>query len=138
YDTVNSPQLENMTLTQLSKYKLIVWPGGDSLVQNSNLDKATKQRVHDAVVKNGVSYVGFCAGTFIAVAPSQPAQGGWGLGIVTAAYVPVYPAVPNPSESTAAMVWTTYANGTKRDLVWWDGPVAPNLSNGIISKYPSG
>lgn len=139
--TVNESQLAALSASDLAQFKLIVWPGGDSTTQNNALDAATRERVREAVTISGVNFAGFCAGAFIAVGPT-PAAGGtpaWGLSIIDADYVEAYsPNGPGAPLPVAAMVEIAFANGTSRDIVWWDGPYLPVIPSGVIAKYPDG
>ena len=141
YQAVTSLQLEAMSASDLAGYKLIVWPGGDSIVQNDNLAPHTRERVREAVVNSGVNFVGFCAGAFIAVGPPPPPGGTpyWGLSIANYNYLTVfYPNGPGTTLPVASMEMISFANGTSRDLVWWDGPFLPAVSSGVLAKYPDG
>ena len=66
YDTANSEQLNAMSQTTLESYKIIVWPGGNSIDMGKALTSATTAKVKRAVTEGGVSYIGFCAGAFMA------------------------------------------------------------------------
>lgn len=125
----------------MSQYQLIIWPGGDSIIQQNNLDPNTRERVREAVVNSGVSFAGFCAGAFIAVGPKPPAGGtpAWGLSIANYNYVTEYlPLGAGQTQPIAAMVLLSFADGTSRDIVWWDSPFLPTIAGGTISKYPDG
>lgn len=39
--------------------------------------------------------------------------------------------------SLVDMVWTTFADGSRRDLVYWEGPYIRNFGS-VIAKYPNG
>jgi hypothetical protein len=138
---VTSAQLEAMTASQLASYPLIIWPGGDSSTMSASLDAGTRERVREAVVNAGVNFVGFCAGAWIAIGPDLDPEGQpyWGLAIAPYAYVTeYYPDGPGTTEPVAAMVMSSFGDGTSRDLVWWGGPFLPTIPNAVVSKYPDG
>src|SRR3989338_8317087 len=64
YQLVNSSVLNNMSLSTLKTYGMILIPGGNSNTINNALTKSTKIRVSQAVRDGGVSYLGICAGAF--------------------------------------------------------------------------
>lgn len=137
YQVVTSAQLETMSVTDIAQYRLIIWPGGDSNVMTSGLTAATRGRVRSAVVNYGVNYVGFCAGAWMAVGPTPSASGPiWGLSIEPGDYLKIYH--PNGTLPTAAMVKTTFASGSTRDLVWWGGPYLWSTAGTVIARYPDG
>lgn len=138
YDTVSSSELDAMSVEQLADYGVIVWPGGFAGQMSSSLDTATRGRIRQAVREKGVSFVGICAGAFIAVSPS--AKGGdagpdWGFALVDEETMPYYHL--EDEGTTEAMVTVEMAGGQKRDLVWWGGPYLPEKSfpNGTVARY---
>jgi glutamine amidotransferase-like uncharacterized protein len=108
---------------------------------SSSLRTSTRERIRKAVVENGVSYVGICAGAFIAVSP--PAKEGatgpaWGLSLVTnpmdpTDLLPYYHLEEEGIED--AMVDVQLYDGTTRSLVWWGGPYLPEFPKGVIARY---
>jgi hypothetical protein len=136
YQTATSDQLNAMSLSQLSSFTIIVWPGGDSNQMDASLTSTTKSRVRQAV-QSGVNYVGFCAGAWMAVGPAPGASNsGWGFSLVTGDYLKEY--APGGQYPVSAIVPVTFATGQTRDLVWWDGPYLPTLAGSVIARYPGG
>jgi hypothetical protein len=145
YDAVSSAQLNAKTLDELSQYGTIVWPGGYGNVQTSSLTSATRTKLRQVVQERGVSWIGFCAGAFVAVAPAPPAGRDpvYGFGIVNAPVMGYYfledEFVKQGKESQDwAMTMETFADGSKRDLLWYGGPVTPSGANTVVAKYPNG
>jgi glutamine amidotransferase-like uncharacterized protein len=138
YRTVNSAELNAMSLDEIASYGVIVWPGGSGGTQASSLTFATRARLREAVQVRGVSWIGFCAGAFVAVAP-KPSPGqdvSYGIGIVDG---PVLDYYYLEYEGTAiAMTLEKFADGSTRDLLWYGGPVTPNLPGSVVAKYPTG
>lgn len=145
YDLVSSSELNSMTLDEISQYGTIIWPGGYGNVQTNSLTSATRTKLRQAVQERGVSWIGFCAGAFVAVAPA-PAPGEdpvYGFGIVNAPQLEYYyleeEFVRQGRESQDwAMTMEAFADGSKRDLLWYGGPVTPSGPNTIVAKYPNG
>lgn len=138
YRVATSSTLEAMSSDSFRNYRLLVWPGGDSNVMTKGLSATTRGKIRNAVLVNGLNYVGFCAGAWMAVGP-PPWRGGspiWGLSIVNGNYLKQY--FPEGVTSVAAMVATTFPDGSTRDLVWWGGPYLPSQTGSVIAKYPNG
>lgn len=128
----------SMSLAALTKYSIIIFPGGDSNVMDAALTGATKLKVKQAVVTYGVNYTGFCAGAWMAVGPSQAitATPYWGFGFIAGPYLKQY--YPNGQNPESAMISTKFASGETRQIVWWRGPILPELSGGVTARYPDG
>jgi glutamine amidotransferase-like uncharacterized protein len=138
FKEVNSAELDAMTVDDISKFGLIIWPGGLGGTQTSSLSSQTQANLRAAVQDKGVSFLGFCAGSFVAVAP-KPEKGkdaSYGLGIVNGTELDYYYLEHEGEE--ADMVMASFADGSKRDLVWYGGPVTPNFPEGVVAKYPNG
>ena len=137
YSAVSSAQIDAMTDAQFATYGMFVWPGGSGSQQLSSLTDAARTRIRNAVVDTGLGFVGFCAGAFLAVSPA-PASGqapSW-LSLIPQNYLNYY--YLENQGVTAAMTLETFADGTQHDLVWYGGPVTPNIAGGIVAKYPTG
>lgn len=137
YTLVNESDLNSMTLEELTQFGLLLFPGGAGGTMGSVTSSATHARLREAVQIRGVSYLGFCAGSFVAAAPA-PASGkdvSYGFGVIDAPVMDYY-SLENTTDF--AMTMETFADGTKRDLVWYGGPVTPNVAGGVIAKYPDG
>ena len=84
YQEVTSAQLDAMAVTDLAKFGMLVFPGGEGGTEAGSVSAQTHANLRAAVQQYGVSYIGFCAGSFIAVAPA-PAAGqdvSYGFGVV--------------------------------------------------------
>jgi glutamine amidotransferase-like uncharacterized protein len=138
YDEVSSAELESMTEEELASYALILWPGGAGGTQAGSLSGAARIRVREAVQKSGVSWLGFCAGAFVAVGP-RPAAGSnpsYGLGILEGDYLDYY--YLENQGVTAALTEYSFADGSSRDVLWYGGPVTPEIAGGVVARYPDG
>jgi len=136
YRLVTSAELNAMTLDELAGFGAIAWPGGYAGYQSESLTGETRQRIRQAVRERGVGFVGFCAGTFIAVTPEgkdgQAPDYGFSL-IGSGDLLPYYYLEDEGTDT--AMVQGKFADGTTRDLVWWGGPVVPAFPGGVIARY---
>src|ERR1041385_7497967 len=65
YATVNSRQLNGMSVSQLTAYRLLIIPGGNYLTMGNNLTHGATTNVHDAI-QGGLNYLGVCAGGLLA------------------------------------------------------------------------
>lgn len=141
YQTVSSSELDSMSLEELTSYGMIIWPGGYAGQMSSSLQEATRNKIRRAVTEYGVSYVGICAGAFIAVsAPAKTGAAGpsWGLNILTDSKDPtnLLPYYHLEDEGTEdAMVDLKMADGKTRSLVWWGGPYLPEVPKGVVARY---
>ena len=138
YQEVNSAQLDAMSVDEIAKFGLMIFPGGAGGTMAAGVSAATHANLREAVQVRGVSYIGFCAGSFVAVAPA-PAAGqdvSYGFGVVAGPELGYY--MLENQGVTAAMTLESFADGTTRDLVWYGGPITPNSPKGVIAKYPTG
>ena len=125
YDTANSAQMNAMTKATLLTYRLIVWPGGNSITMGASLTTYATSVVRQAVVA-GVSYLGFCAGAFMAESSNL-----YNVFHLAPTWFDFY------RQGATDMVTTTFADGAKRSLVYWDGPHLKGFGT-VIAKYPNG
>lgn len=143
FDEVSSSELNAMSAEEMARYGTFVWPGGLGGTQSSSLSRVTKDNIRKAVRELGTSYIGFCAGAFVAVAPT-PAEGkspSYGISIVDGPELPYYyleAEMERNGETDIAMTMETFADGTTRDLVWYGGPVVTSDAHSVIAKYPNG
>jgi glutamine amidotransferase-like uncharacterized protein len=65
YVTANSWDLNRMSASQLTRFRLLVVPGGNFISIGKGLMSSTTANIHSAV-QGGVNYLGICAGAFLA------------------------------------------------------------------------
>ena len=138
YLEVSSADLNSMSLDELADFGVLVFPGGYGGQQSSSLTSATRERIRQAVQQRGVGYTGFCAGSFIAVAPA-PSPGGdvsYGIGVVDGPVLDYY--YLENQGVTADMTLLTFADGTTRDVLWYGGPITPAGDGDVVARYPNG
>jgi glutamine amidotransferase-like uncharacterized protein len=136
YEEVNSAQLDAMGADDMAKFGVIFIPGGTGSTEAQSVSSTTHANLRTAVQSLGVSYVGFCAGAFVAVAPAPTAGGdvSYGFGVVNGPLENEY-AGPG-TNADYEEVSLSFATGTSEDILWYGGPITPNT--GVIAKYPTG
>jgi glutamine amidotransferase-like uncharacterized protein len=118
YRVVTSSELNALSSEELKEFGTIIWPGGYAGQMSRSLTKDTRDRLSAAVRVDGVSFVGFCAGAFIAVSPDTD----WGLSVIQSETLPYYHL---EDEGVAyAMVELAGWDGPplSRSVLWWGGP----------------
>ena len=139
YTSVSSAQLDAMTVDDIAKYGMIIVPGGAGGTEAGGVSAQTHANLRTAVQQRGVSYLGFCAGAFVAVAPT-PAAGqdvSYGFGVLNGPILN-YPTEADLQNVTMAMTLASFPDGTHRDILWYGGPTTPNIPGGVVAKYPDG
>lgn len=138
YDLVNSSKLDAMTLDQMASYGLMIFPGGYGNQITAGVSAATGIRVRQAVRDRGVSFLGICAGAWVAVGPESSTDqiASYGFAVAQGRFLDEY--LPGGFEPTAAMVDVSFADQSHRSLVWWGGPITPNWENGVVARYTTG
>lgn len=132
YRTVSSDELNNMTEEELKNFGVIVWPGGKAKRMADSLTPEARERIRKAVVEEGVGFVGFCAGAFIA--GTYPWNPTWGLEFSSIDFPYYY---KNDEGYEATMEKVTFSDGSVRDLVWIGGPHLADFGN-PVAKYQDG
>ena len=138
YEEVDSKGLDEMPLDQLTSFGALVVPGGYAPTITASLSAQTHAKLREAVQVRGMSYLGFCAGAWLAVAPA-PAAGqdvAYGVGLVDG---PVLQ--ENYLEKQGLefkIVQAEFPGGAKRDLLWYGGPITPEAPGGVVARYPDG
>jgi hypothetical protein len=127
--SVTSEELNQMSLDDLSKFGTIAWPGGYAGKMSDSLTQQTRDNIQRAVQERGVSFVGICAGAFIAVSPDTK----WGFSLVKSETLPYYHLEDEGTDD--AMVGVSMIQGGDRQLVWWGGPSLPEWQGGVIARY---
>lgn len=134
--TVNSEELDRMTLDELANYGVILWPGGYATEMSDSLRAITRENIRKAVSERGVGFAGYCAGAFIAVSPpAKQGQDGpdWGFALIQGETLPYYHLEDEGVDD--AIVKVGLAGGSQRDLIWWGGPYFPEYQHGVIARY---
>ena len=129
YSTVRSGQLNGMSESQLRSYHLLIVPGGNFIDIGNSLAPATTANIRKSV-KNGLNYLGICAGAFFA------GNSGYnGLNLTSGVRFSFYAAESRGIRKTAVAI--TGAEGQTLDQYWEDGPQLTGWGE-VVGKYPDG
>jgi glutamine amidotransferase-like uncharacterized protein len=131
YATATSSQLKALTVSQLSSYKLFLMPGGDAITITANLSPATVINIHNAIVNNGVHYLGICAGAFFADDSGVYDYLKLTPGVWFNYYSDEFKGID------IAAVEITAPDGTQLDQYWQNGPDLTGWGE-VVGKYPDG
>jgi glutamine amidotransferase-like uncharacterized protein len=137
YTEVTSAQVNALTADQLAQFTLMVWPGGSGSQMLNSINDAARTRLMNAVRQQGVSYLGFCAGAFLAVSPAP--SGTNAPAYFSMIQLPILDYYYLENQGTGdALTLESFADGRQREILWAGGPVTPSISGGVIAKYPTG
>jgi hypothetical protein len=132
YATATSSQLNGMSESQIKAYKMFLMPGGDAITISKNLAKTAIVNLHNAIVNDGMHYLGICAGSFFA--------GDSGLydylkltppGVWFNFYADEFKGI------TKAALEIKGANGITLDQYWQNGPQLSGWGQ-VVGRYPDG
>jgi len=127
YATVNSRQLNDMSESQLSTYRLIIIPGGNFIEMGDGLASNTVINIHNAV-QGGLNYLGICAGGFLAGDASYKS-----LNLTSGVRFDFYAAVNRGIHKAAVAIEGV---GTPPlEQYWEDGPQFAGWGE-VVGKYP--
>ena len=130
YSTANSSQLNEMSESRLSAYRLLIFPGGNFLTMGSELKSSTTANIHNAV-QRGLSYVGICAGAFLAGSSTYYKS----LDLTSGVRFNFY-ADENRGIRKAAVAIAS-AGAATLEQYWEDGPQLSGWG-AVVGKYPDG
>jgi glutamine amidotransferase-like uncharacterized protein len=131
YAPVNSFQLNEMTRSRLSKYRLLIVSGGDFVEMGNSLSVGATATVRNAV-KGGLNYLGICAGGFLAGSFPAPYKS---FDLSSGVKFRFYAAEENGTRKAAVRITT--ADGPALDHSWEDGPQLAGWGE-VVGKYPDG
>jgi len=130
YSTVTSSEMNQMPLSQLQKYRLLIVPGGNFVEIGDGLTMAATENIHNAV-HHGLNYLGICAGAFFA----GDLPGSNSLDLTSGVRFRFYSAEEKGVRKTAVAI--AVAGGPTRYQYWEDGPQFTGWGD-VIGKYPDG
>ena len=133
YQVVDSDEMNSLTLEEMQGYATFIWPGGYAGQMSQSLSNQTRQRIRKAVREAGVSYVGICAGAFLAVTPNTS----WGFSLIEGELLPYYHLEDEGVESAMVKIILpeTSSQTKSQDMVWWGGPSLPEVPKGVLGRY---
>lgn len=131
FSTVNSTQLNRMTASQISRYRLLIVPGGNFVQMGNSLTASTIANVPNAV-NSGLNYLGMCAGGLLAGSFPAPYKSfNLSQGVKFGFYAAEAAGVRK------AAVKIAVAEGPALDQYWEDGPQFTGWGE-VVGKYPDG
>jgi len=131
YTTINSSQLNGLTESQLSRYRLLIVPGGNFVEMGNSLTANATANVRNAV-NGGLSYLGICAGGFMAGHFPAPYKS---FNLSAGVKFRFYSAEAAGVRKAAVRITT--AEGPALDQYWEDGPQFTGWGQ-VAGKYPDG
>lgn len=131
YATVNSLQLNEMSESRLSGYRLLIVPGGNFVDMGNSLKASTTANVRHAVM-GGLNYLGLCAGGFLAGNFPAPYNS---FNLSSGVKFGFYSAEEKGTHKAAVRI--TGADGPELDQYWEDGPQFTGWGV-VVAKYPDG
>ena len=129
YTPANSRQLNEMSVSQLKAYRLLIVPGGNFEQIGNGLTSNTTANVRNAV-HSGLNYLGICAGAFFA--GDSPYNG---LNLTSGVRFTFY-ALEDRGVRKAA-VEIAIAGLPALTHYWEDGPQLAGWGD-VVAKYPDG
>jgi glutamine amidotransferase-like uncharacterized protein len=127
YATANSAQLNKMNESQLKAFRLLIIPGGNFEHIGNGLMPATTEKIRNAV-RDGVNYLGICAGAFFA--GDSPYNG---LNLTSGVRFPFYALEAQGIRKAAVKI--TIAKSPALVHYWEDGPQLTGWGK-VVAKYP--
>jgi len=129
YSTVNSPQLNGMSESQLMAYRLMIVPGGNYITVGNSLTRTTTTNIHNAV-QGGLNYLGICAGGLLAGNATCNS-----LNLTSGVRFGFYAEVNRGVHKAAVAIANV---GTPAlEHYWEDGPQFTGWGE-VVGKYPDG
>lgn len=129
YSSVSSAQLNEMSESQISRYRLLIVPGGNFIEIGNGLTPIATTNIRNSV-QNGLSYLGICAGAFFA------GNSGYnGLNLTSGVRFSFYAAESRGIRKAAVAI--TRIDGPTLDQYWEDGPQFRGWGV-VVGKYPDG
>jgi glutamine amidotransferase-like uncharacterized protein len=131
YATATSAQLNRMSASQFTAYRLILVPGGNFIDMSASLTRRAAANVHDAV-RGGVSYLGICAGAFLA----GDGRGSYNsFDLTSGARFGFYGAERRGIRKAAVAI--AGVDSPPIEHYWEDGPELTGWG-AVVGKYPDG
>jgi glutamine amidotransferase-like uncharacterized protein len=129
YSTASTRQLNGLSESEIGKYRLLIIPGGNFEQIGKGLTPAAAANIRGAV-RNGLNYLGICAGAFIA------GNSGYnGLNLTSGARFEFYAAEGRGIRKSSVAI--TDAGGHTLDQYWEDGPQLTGWGD-VVARYPDG
>ena len=126
-----------LTETKFEQFSLVIFAGGNSDRTSQKLKPETKRNLQNAVINRGVNYLGFCSGAWLAVSP-EPRDAGehYGFQFLTGPWLEHTPY--DQQNLHYSVVQASFPDGVTRKLLWFGGPITPDIPGGVVARYPDG
>jgi glutamine amidotransferase-like uncharacterized protein len=128
YSTVDSSELNAMSASQLEAFRLLIVPGGNFETIGKGLLPATAAKIRGAL-RSGSSYLGICAGAFLAGSIDH------GLDLTSGVRFHFY--ADEARGIRKAAVTIAGAGTPPLDQYWEDGPQLTGWG-AVVGRYPDG
>jgi glutamine amidotransferase-like uncharacterized protein len=130
YTTADSAQLNAMSEPELGGYKLLIVPGGNSILIGQNLTTTTASNIRGAVEDYGVHYLGICAGAFFGASSIYN-------GVDLTGGVPFNFYADEFNGIHIESVQISFPSSAPLDVYWQDGPQLSGWGQ-VVATYPDG
>jgi hypothetical protein len=127
YTTADSQQLNSMSVSNLTAYRLMIIPGGHYINMGNSLTTQATANIHTAV-QNGLNYLGICAGGLLAGKAKSNS-----INLTHGVEFGFYSIVN--SNVHKALVPITSVNSPPIEHYWEDGPQFTGWGT-VVAKYP--
>jgi glutamine amidotransferase-like uncharacterized protein len=131
YATADSAGLNAMGEEGIRRYRLLIVPGGNFVDIGNGLSSGTIANIRNDV-RNGLNYLGICAGAFVAGRFPEPYKG---FDLTSGVQFRFYAAEAQGIRKTVVAV--SVAGGSTLDQYWEDGPQLTGWG-ATVARYPDG
>jgi glutamine amidotransferase-like uncharacterized protein len=138
YEVVTNSDMDSFSVEDFLKFHAVLFVGGDAPTVTRALSAETHAHLREAVQEHGLDYLGFCAGAWMAVAPApEPGHDTtYGLGVVSGPLLQLN--YLSKSGKEHALDDAVFPDGSHRKLLWYGGPITPDIPNGVVARYSDG
>lgn len=137
YVEYNDAKMNSLSLEDLKGFSLVIFPGGNSDRVSENLTPETKRHLRDAIVENGLNYLGLCAGAWLVISPEPIEQANhYGFQLQRGPWL--QQTSFHHEKLEFKIVQALLPGGVSRRLLWFGGPITPEIPGGVIARYSDG
>jgi glutamine amidotransferase-like uncharacterized protein len=128
YATADSGQLNAMSEVDLMSHHLLIVPGGDSIEIGGSLSLNATAMIRDAVERNGLHYLGICAGAFFGGASIYN-----GVDLTSGVGFDFFADEQRGSHKEAVNI--SFPDRSVLNVYWEDGPQLSGWGD-VVATYP--
>jgi glutamine amidotransferase-like uncharacterized protein len=137
YEEMDDGDFNALDADDLKMYSMVLFAGGDSDKVSAQLNPEIRSLLRKAVKEKGLNYLGFCAGAWLVVSPEpKPEEEDYGFHLIDGPWLDQTSFYNQGRKSAIANA--LFPDGRRRNLLWFGGPVTPDVPGGVIAKYPDG